>query len=108
MHRSNDRKRARHRRRVLFALRAILNDPSVMPNADRRDLVVSVSHVDFGRTVRDIYVDFYGVRKRPQEAKGYHERYLHEAKERGERTYVDLTDVAHKPGWRHIVELELQ
>lgn len=79
-----------------------------MPNANCRDLVVNINYVDFGRTVRDVYVDFCGLWKHPEQSEGRHERYLHEAKERGERTYVDLTDVAHLPEWRHIVELELQ
>ena len=42
----NTRKRAAHRRRVQAALQDILNDPGVMPNADCRDLVVSVSRIE--------------------------------------------------------------
>lgn len=56
----NHRKRAAHRRRVQAALHQILNDPSVMPNADCVDLVVSVSRVEFGRTVREIFIDVMG------------------------------------------------
>src|SRR5262249_16931649 len=53
----NERKRAAQRRRVQAALQQILNDTGVMPNADCPDLVVSVSRVEFGRTVREIYID---------------------------------------------------
>jgi hypothetical protein len=59
---SRTRKRAEHRRGVMAALRDILNDPAVMPNADCPDLVVNV---EFGNTVRDIYVDFVGFWRRP-------------------------------------------
>jgi hypothetical protein len=57
---SNTRKRAAHRRRVQVALQEILNDPAVMPNADCADLIVSVSRVEFGRAVREIFIDVFG------------------------------------------------
>lgn len=79
----------------------------MMPNADCRDLVVNVNQVEFGRTVRDIYVDFYG-RWKQTDCDGFHERYMREARERGEQTYVDLTDVAHFPELRSGIEAELQ
>jgi len=52
----NVRKRSQHRRRVQAALSEILNDPSVMPNVDCPNLVIVVTQVEFGRTVRDILV----------------------------------------------------
>lgn len=58
----NTRKRAAHRRKVRAALQQILNDPAIMPNADCPDLVVSVSRVEFGRTVREIFIDVLGLR----------------------------------------------
>src|SRR5437867_11220964 len=106
----NHRKRAAHRRRVQAALQEILNDPAVMPNADCGDLVVSVSRVEFGKTVREIYVDIVG-RERRSPAPGEmprHERYMQEAEARGERTYADLTDVLHFPSLRQVVAEELQ
>lgn len=91
----NIRKRAAHRRRVQAALQEILNDPAVMPNRDCPDLVVSVSRVEFGRTVREIYVDVFGQRRRPHQpgSENPHDRYMREAEARGETTYIDLTDV---------------
>ena len=56
----NERKRAAHRRRVQAALQEILNDPAVMPNADCADSVVSVSRVEFGSTVAEIFVQVHG------------------------------------------------
>jgi hypothetical protein len=105
----NERKRAAHRR-VQAALQEILNDPAVMPNADCPDLVVSVSRVEFGNTVREIYVDLFGHWKRQQDPaeERPHERYMREAEERGEKTYADLTDVMFFPELIRRVELELQ
>ncbi|MFO0960215.1 MAG: hypothetical protein U0800_22710 [Isosphaeraceae bacterium] len=110
MHESNTRRRAEHRRKVLAALRDILNDPAVMPNEDCPDLVVNVSHVEFGSTVRDIYVDYVGFWRRSPEPgeESRHDRYMRQAKERGEDTYVDLTEVGHFAEWRQVVESELQ
>src|SRR5690242_5069572 len=95
----NNRKRAAHRRRVQASLHEIFNDPAIMPNADCRDLVVSVGRVEFGNTVRTIYVDFRGQWPRPLAPgdEAPHHRYLREAAARGESTYVDLTDVAMFP-----------
>ena len=106
----NKRKRAAHRRRVQAALQAIFNDPAVMPNADCRDLVVSVGRVEFGSTVREIYVEFRG-RWRRAPGPGdepRHQRYLREAAARGEDTYVDLTDVAMFPDIMRCVAEELR
>jgi hypothetical protein len=106
----NVRKRAAHRRQVQAALQEILNDPAIMPNADCQDLVVSVSRVEFGKTVREIYVDFFGrwqqTPARGQESR--HERYMREAMARGKDTYIDLTDVAIFSGLMQIVAEELQ
>jgi hypothetical protein len=110
MREANNRKRAEHRRRVATALREILNDPSVMPNADCPDLVVNVTHIEFGNTVRDIYVDYFGFGRKTLQPgeESPHDRYLREAEQRGESTYADLTDVGHFAGLRQFVELELQ
>ena len=56
----NIRKRAAHRQRVQATLSAILNDQAVMPNVDCPNLLVVVSQVEFGRTVREIFVRCYG------------------------------------------------
>jgi hypothetical protein len=106
----NVRKRAAHRRRVQAALQQILNDPAIMPNADCGDLVVSVSRVEFGKTVREIYIDVLGEWRRPwtpgEELP--HERYTREAEARGEETYADLTEVFMFLKLMHIVEEALQ
>jgi hypothetical protein len=106
----NHRKRAAHRRRVQAALQEILNDPAVMPNADCADLVVSVSRVEFGRTVREIYIDVRGELRlsHDQWVENPHDRYMREAKARGEETYADLTDVLVFPSITEIVARELQ
>ena len=89
-------KRADHRKRVMTALHEILNDPNVMRNSDCPDLVVNVCEVDFGKTVRTIYVDFVGHYKDPERAKTSHERYTKESHEKGlDGVYDDLTDVAY-------------
>ena len=106
----NHRKRAAHRRRVQAALQQILNDPGVMPNADCPDLVVSVSRVEFGRTVREIYIDVLGVSRqsRDQWAELPHDRYMREARARGKETYADLTEVFMFPSLTETVARELQ
>ena len=83
----NERKRAAHRRRVQSALTAILNDPAVMPNADCPDLVVSVNRVEFGRTVREIYIDVLGQWRQARELwdENPHDRYTRQA-EAGAKT----------------------
>lgn len=90
------RKRAGHRRRVQEALQQILNDSGVMPNADCRDLVVSVSRVEFGSTVREIYIDVMGRPRLSLDQWPEHPyvRYGRESHERGEEgAFADLTDV---------------
>lgn len=107
----NIRKRAAYARRVRLALQDILNDSVIMPNADCPDLVVSVIEVQFGGTVREIYVDFYGYSKEPSpwsDKKGAHRRYMTDAVARGEETYADLTDVAYFPALMRHVALALQ
>src|SRR5260221_13512380 len=103
-------KRAPQGRRVQAVLQEILNDPAVMPTADCGDLFVSVSRVEFGKTVREIYVDIMGrVRRSPAPGEmPRHERYMREAAARGERTYADLTDVFHFPSLLQVVAEELQ
>jgi hypothetical protein len=106
----NVQKRAAHRRRVQAALQEILNDPAVMPNADCPDLVVSVSRVEFGKTVREIYIDVFGQwRQAPEDwEENPHTRYMREAEARGEATYADLTDVFYFPTLTEIVAREIQ
>jgi hypothetical protein len=106
----NHRKRAAHRRRVLAALQQILNDPAVMPNADCPDLVVSVSRVEFGRTVREIYIDVLGEwkRSRDQWAEMPHDRYMREAQAQGKETYADLTEMFMFPSLTEVIGKELQ
>lgn len=103
-------KRAEHRRRVQETLQQIFNDPTTMPNADCGDLVVSVSRAEFGKTVREIYIDVVGRWRKSFEPGDElpQERYLREAKARGEITYIDLTDVFTFPSLMEIVEKELQ
>lgn len=106
----NERKRAEHGRRVLAALQEILNDPAVMPNADCEDLVVSVSRVEFGRTVREIFVDVFG-RSRRSHREGEeapHDRYMREAAAKGRDTHTDLTDVFVWPALTEVIARELQ
>ncbi len=106
----NHRKRAAHRRRVQAALQEILNDPAVMPNADCPDLVVSVSRVEFGRTVREIYIDVLGEwRHSPDRStENPDERYMRETRAKGKETYADLTDVFLFPTFTEAVARELQ
>jgi hypothetical protein len=107
---SNTRKRAAHRRRVQAALQEILNDPAVMPNADCPDLVVSVGRVEFGRTVREIFIDVRGAWRRSpdQWIESPHDRYMREARAKGNDTYTDLTDVFIFPEITEVVARELQ
>ncbi len=106
----NMRKRAAHRKQVLTALHEILNDPSVMPNADCPDLLVSVSRVEFGRTVREIFIDVLGEWRlsRDQWVENPHDRYMREAEDKGENTYADLTEVFIFPKLTEVVARELQ
>jgi len=106
----NNRKRAAHRRRVQAALQQILNDPAIMPNADCSDLVVSVSRVEFGRTVREIYIDVLGSwrQSRDQWVEYPHDRYMREANANGKETYADLTEVFMFPTLTEVVARELQ
>lgn len=104
------RKRIAHKRRVQTALQEILNDETVMPNADGRDLMVSVSRVEFGRTVRQIFIDVVGQSRSSDliNARSSHETYLQEAVSRGEETYIDLTDMFHFPDLTDIIARKLQ
>jgi hypothetical protein len=106
----NRRKPAAHRRRVQGALQQILNDPAIMPNADCPDLVVSVGQVEFGRTVREIYIDVFGEwrQSRDQWTENPHNRYMREAQARGEETYADLTEVFMVPALTEALAKELQ
>lgn len=107
----NHRKRAAHRRRVQAALQQILNDPAVMPNADCADLVVSVSRVEFGDTVREIYIDVKGRGRlsRDQWPEHPYDRYARESCERGEEgAFADLTDVFFFPALTERIASELQ
>jgi hypothetical protein len=103
----NHRKRANHRRRVQAALHEILNDPAVMPTADCPDLVVSVSRVEFGRTVREIFIDVRGLPRRSGDQDA-HRRYMREAEAKGETTYSDLTDMFIFPALTEVIARELQ
>jgi hypothetical protein len=106
----NTRKRAAHRRSVQTVLQEILNDPAVMPNADCPDLLVSVRRVEFGRTVREIYVDVLGLWRRSPDgwAEAPHEKYMREARAKGKDTYTDLTEVFLSPALTEIISRELQ
>lgn len=106
----NDRKRTAHRRLVQAALQQILNDPTVMPNADCCDLVVSVSHVEFGRTVREIFIDVSANWRRSpdQWSESPHDRYTREAEAEDKTTYIDLTDVFVFPEITEVIAVELQ
>jgi hypothetical protein len=107
---NNTRKRAAHRRRVQAALQQILNDQAVMPNADCPALVVSVSRVEFGRTVRELFIEVFGEwrRSRDQWPELPHERHTREANARGEDTYADLTEMFMFPQLTKVIAGELQ
>lgn len=81
-----------------------------MPNADCPDLIVSVSRVEFGKTVREIYIDVLGEWRtsRDQWAENPHDRYTLEAQVKGEETYADLTEVFMFPDLTAVVARELQ
>jgi hypothetical protein len=106
----NIRKRAEHRRRVHSTLQNILNDPAIMPNADCSDLVVSVSQVEFGRTVREIFIDVFGQRRLSYDQRDEipHEKYMREARDNGADTYIDLTDMYIFPNLTEVIARELQ
>jgi hypothetical protein len=106
----NVRKRAAHRQRVQAALSAILNDPAVMPNVDCPDLLVVVSQVEFGRTVREIFVRCYGLPRRPigPGEVSHHVRYQREADLRSDGVYDDLTDLQYFGTLSALAGAELQ
>lgn len=106
----NKRKRAAHRRKVQAALQEILNDPMVMPNVDCPDLIVSVSRVEFGGTVREIFIDVIGQWRTcfAEGTESLHEKYLQKAVEEGKSTYTDLTDVFVFPEITRIVAHQLK
>jgi len=102
-------KRDEYRKRVMAALQQIMNDPNVMPNVDCLDLLVNVCEVDFGKTVRTIYVDFFGHYKNSDLAKTAHERYTKQSHANGlGGVYDDLTDVAALSHVRDVLEKALQ
>jgi len=103
-------KRAAHGRSVKAALQDILNDPAVMPNADCPDLLVSVSRVEFGKTVAEIYLDVHARWRRPLDpgSEPPHDRYMREARGRGEDTYIDFDEVFYFPQITELVARELQ
>ncbi len=104
------RKRATHRRRVLAELQHILNDLSVMPNADAPDLIVFVRRVEFGNTVREIFIDVEGKWRYSRDlwSEMPHDRYMRAAKAKGHCTYIDLTDMFLFPQFTEIIARELQ
>lgn len=105
------RKRAAFRRRVLAALQQILNDVGVMPNADCPDLVTSVSRVEFGRTVREIFIEVSGRWKlsRDQWPEDLYAKYERESYERGhEGAFADITDALYFPAFMEVIAVELQ
>jgi hypothetical protein len=106
----NTRKRAAHRRKVQAALQEILNDPAVMANADCPDLTVSVSRVEFGRTVREIFIDAVGLWRRSpdQWAATPQDKYMRGARARGKEMYTDLTDIFLVPEITEVVARALQ
>lgn len=107
----NAQKRVAYRRRVQAALQQILNDTGVMPNADCRDLVVSVSRVEFGRTVREIYIDVKGRWRLSldQWPENPYDKYARASCARGqEGAFADLTDVFFFPALTDVIAGELQ
>ena len=95
----NHRKRAAFERRVHVALTEILNDPEVMPNADCRELLVTIRRIVFGRTVRTIYIDFFGHWRNIEQARSAQPRIEPD---------VDLTDVMYFSEHLDVVSQELQ
>ena len=104
----NSKKRAVYAKKVMIALQRILNDSSIMTNVDSSDLVVSISSVNFGKTVREIYIDVFGYHKKPNSSLKLHDQYIERAKKSGSSTYIDLTDIFIYPELTHIVACELQ
>jgi hypothetical protein len=95
----NHRKRAAHERRVREVLTDILNDPEVMPNADCRELLVTIRRIVFGRTVRYIFIDLVGQWRDLDATRSAPPRV---------DPYIDLTDFMHFPEHLEAVSLELQ
>jgi hypothetical protein len=87
----NTRKRAAHRRNIQSTLQQILNDSAVMSNADCPDLIVSLSRVEFGQTVQEIFIDVFGEWRlsRDQWVENPHDKYMREAHAKGDDTYID-------------------
>jgi len=106
----NSRKRLALKRIVQSALRRILNDPAIMPNTDGADLVVSLSRIEFGPTVRHIYIDVLGRSRHSVSStdEPKHDKYMREARERGEGTYIDLTDMFFNPSLTEVISVALQ
>lgn len=106
----HNRKRAAYSKTVQLTLNEILNDSDVMPNADCPDLFVSVNRVAFGPTVRDIYIDVWGLNRkaRVEGEEPSHKRYQREANEHGGGGYCDLTDMFCLPHLTEIIAKELQ
>ncbi len=103
----NHRKREDYRRKVMVELQQILNDSSVMPNSDCSDLIVMINDLQFGRTVRDIFIDVWGEPKNQNEG-NRHDFYLKEAAAAGKGSYYDLTDMFTDPVLTKIIGEELQ
>ena len=103
------RKRADYRRKVMAALHQILNDPGRMPNVDFPDLVVNIREVEFGTTVRTIYIDIIGRPRNYETFRDSHDRYTQASNAAGlEGAYDDLTDVACNPRLMEMVAKALQ
>lgn len=110
MRQLNHQKRIAHKRKVQAALQQILNDSAIMPNASCSDLLVSVSRVEFGSTVGEIYIDVFGRWRKSMDCsdESPHDKYLREAREAGDETYIDLTEVFHFPKLTNIIAVALQ
>ena len=109
---TNPRKRIAHARRVKSVLQGILNDTEYMPNSDCPDLFVTVTRLEFGATVRQIYIDV-GANSRHSPRPGEespHEKYTREARARGAYLggYDDLTDVLYFRSHLQAIAEELQ
>ncbi len=75
------------------------------------DLVVSVRRVEFGRTVREIFIDVFGESRmsRDQWAEPRTtRRYMREARAKGKDTYIDLNDMFDFPSLTEVIACELQ
>jgi hypothetical protein len=102
------RRRETHRRLVWRTLTEILNDASVMPNIDCSDLIVSIRRLEFGQSLRTIYLDVYG-RFRWATMRGDAGRiWMERARAVGQETFDDLTGVMVFPRLREIVARELK